>query len=263
MPSLAELQQDMRRALLEGEAGALEALVLPDGLSAGERLAVYRNNIVASLTGVLEDVFPAVRRLVDERFFAYAAHAVLTRQPPARACLTEYGEGFAPFLAAFPPARALVYLADVARLEWLMHRAATAAAASPLSLQALQPLAPEETPRLLLHLDASLGLIASPWPIDRIWRANRPGAESGETIDLDAGGVALEVRRKGSDVVMRALAPPEHAFRQALHGGATLAQAAEAALAEKSGFDLAAALAALFRDEAVVALALAPEESAA
>lgn len=263
MPSLAELQGEMRRALLEGEEAALAALVLPDGLTAAERVAVYRNNIVSSLTAVLEDTFPAVRRLVDEHFFAYAAHVFLTRHPPARARLAEYGEGFADFLAGFPPARELRYLADVARLEWLMHAAATAAAPAPLPPQALQGVEAEATPRLLLGLDPSLALIASPWPIDRIWRANRPGAESCEAIDLDAGGVLLEVRRKGGDVVMRVLPPSEFAFRRALHAGGTLAAATEAALAEDTGFDLAGALAALFRDNAVIALALAREEAPA
>ena len=263
MPRLAELQGAMRRALLEEDAATLETLVLADGVGAAERLAVYRNNIVASLSAVLEDTFPAVRRLVDERFFAYAAHAFLTRHPPAEACLSAYGADFPDFLAAFPPAQAFVYLADVARLEWLMHCAAVAPVEPPLAAEALQPFAPEESARLRLRLASSLALMASPWPIDRIWRANRPGAEGGEAVDLNTGGVALEVRRRGNDVVMRALPPPAFAFVRVLRDEGTLGEAADAAFAHDPGFDLAAVLAGLFREEAVVGLALAPEEGAA
>ena len=260
MPTLAELQRRMREALLEGEEAALAPHVRDDGLTLAERLAVYRNNVTLSLTAVLEQVFPAVRRLVDERFFAFAAHEFLTRQPPAHARLADYGEGFAEFLAAFPACRELVYLADVARLEWLMHAAAEAPDAAALPPQALERVRPEEAPRLLLSLHPSLGLIASSWPIDRIWRANRSGLESSEEIDLDAGGARLEVRRSGSDVVMRALTAAPFAFHSALKAGEALGPATERALAEDAAFDLAAALVELFREGAVTAVALAPEE---
>src|SRR5258708_7527421 len=116
MLALGEVQAAFRRALLDGDDGALAALVAADGIAAAKRLAVYRNNVQISLTDALRDTFPAVCRLVDERFFAYAAHAFLTGHPPQRACLAEYGAGFADFLAAFPPCRALVYLPDVPRL---------------------------------------------------------------------------------------------------------------------------------------------------
>jgi hypothetical protein len=258
MPTLAELQRDMRAALLGGEEAGLAALVRGDGLRAAERLAVYRNNVVASLTVVLAQVFPAVRRLVDERFFAYAAHEFLTRHPPREACLTAYGDGFAGFLASFPPCRELVYLADVGRLEWLMHAASHAPVAAALAPQALEDIAAEATQHLSFRLAPSLGLIASPWPIDRIWRANRPGAASEETIDLDAGAALLEVRRSGSDVVMRALPAPDFAFRSALAAGETLAAATGRALAHDPRFDLAAALAELFREGSIVALTAAP-----
>ena len=248
MSTLAELQRDMRAALLGGEEAGVAALVLGDGLSAAERLAIHRNNVVASLTAVLAQVFPAVRRLVDERFFAYAAHEFLTRHPPREACLAAYGEGFPAFLASFPPCRELVYLADVARLEWLMHAASQAPAAPALGAQALENVAADATQHLCFSLAPSLGLIASPWPIDRIWRANRPGAESAETIGLDRGSTLLEVRRRADDVVMRALPAPEFAFRSALAAGEALGAATERALASDPRFDLAAALAELFRE---------------
>jgi hypothetical protein len=261
MPMLAlrEMQAAFRRALLEGDDGALAALIAADGVAASERLAVYRNNVQISLTDVLRDTFPVVCRLVDERFFAYAAHAFLSRHPPPRACLAEYGAGFADFLAAFPPCRELVYLPDVARLEWLMNRAAHSADAEPLAPASLASVAADDAPRLVFHLDPSLGFLASPWPVDRIWRLNRPGARDDETIDLASGGAQLEVGRRGPDVVLRALDAATFAFRQAIAGGATLDAATAAAFAAHAQFDLGAAVADLFRDGVVVAFTLAPE----
>jgi hypothetical protein len=266
MPALRDLQRAFRAALLGGQEGALAEHILEDGLSADERFAVYRNNVVSSLTAVLRDTFPVVCRLVDERFFGYAAHAFLCAHPPVRACLHEYGALFPDFLAGFPPCQHLVYLRDVARLEWLMHEAGTAPAATPLSPQALTDIRPDDTPRLILSLHPSIGHVASPWPIDRIWHANRArgvaDAAHDEPIDLDTGSVAIEVYRNGQDVMMRAHPLAVFAFRSALREGKTLGAAAEAALMVEASFDLKGALAELFRDDTVVALALAPKQTA-
>jgi hypothetical protein len=258
MQTLRDLQRGFRRALLERDEAALDQLILEDGLPTAERLAVYRNNVVSSLTTALKDVFPAVCRLVDERFFDYAAHAFLTARPPERPCLAEYGAGFADFLAGFPPCRELVYLPDVARLEWLIHAAAHAADAVPATPTALHGFAPGDTPRLTFRFQPSLALIASPWPIDRIWGANKPDGVAEEAIDIDAGGATLEVRRRDSEIAVRALPAANFAFRRVLHGGGQLEAAAEAAFAEDGDFDLARALVELFSDGLVLGVVLAP-----
>jgi hypothetical protein len=259
MPALREVQMAFRRALLDDDGGALAALVADDGVAPADRLAVHRNNLRISLTDALRDTFPVVCRLVDERFFAYAAHAFLTAHPPARACLAEYGAGFADFLADFPPCRELLYLPDVARLEWLMHAAAHAAAGEPLAPSSLAEVAAADAPRLLFRLDPSLGFLASPWPVDRIWHANRPDLQSEEVVDLTGGGVYLEISRRGPDVVSRTTDAATFAFRQAIAGGAALEVATVAAFAADALFDLGAAVAELFRHGSVVAFTLAPE----
>ena len=99
MLSLRELQTEFRRAILgQGETSvALRNAVAHDPF-AEERLAIYRNNVLASLTAVLRDTFPVVCRLVDERFFAYAAHEFVCWRPPSRPALSEYGAAFPLFL---------------------------------------------------------------------------------------------------------------------------------------------------------------------
>ncbi len=255
MPSLRELQAAFRRALLQDEAREIATLIEQDGLAAEERIAIHRNNLFASLAAVLRDTFPAVCRLVDERFFAYAAHQFIARNPPARAVLAEYGGDFPAFLADLPPCRSFPFVADVARLEWLMARAARAAEAEPLSAAALAAIAPEDAPRLSLWLHPALGFLASPFPVDRLWRANRPEGDAA-AVDIDAGGVRLEIGRSGGDVVMRPLDAGSFAFRAALAGGAALEAAAVEALAAAPGFDLARALGDLFGDGAVIAVEL-------
>jgi len=251
---LPETQATIARSLLWGDDAAILDLIEENGLPPAVRLDVHRNTVLVSLAETLADTFPVVCRLVDERFFRYAALAFIRAHPPARPCLSTYGEEFSGFLAAFPPCRDLAYLPDVARLEWLMHRAAFAADTESLSPAVLSGIA--EPQQLLLKLDPSLGLVSSPWPIDQIWRANRPGADGTRLIDLSSGGAHLEVRRVSDQVVLRSLDAGTCAFRAALRRRSTLARAAETALEADPGFDLVAAFANLFADGAVVAIAL-------
>jgi hypothetical protein len=258
--TLRELQADLRAALLGGPNGPAAAAVLEEGVTADARLGIYRHHVFATLTNVLKTTYPVVCRLVDERFFAYAADEYIRRQPPGGPCLFEYGATFADFLTTFPPCRHLAYLPDVARLEWAMNVSEHADDVVALDVRALQILDIEDSPRLRFTFEPSLTLLESPWPIDRIWRANQPGAADA-TVDLAAGRARLEVRRAGDDVVFRRLGAAPWVFRSALTAGGTLETAATAALAFDAGFDLAGALNSLLADGVLTAFVLSPKES--
>jgi len=262
MLTLRELQAEFRRALLEGvdgePAGALGAAILADGLSAAARLGIYRHHVLTTLTATLAGTYAVVIRLVGDGFFAYAADAFVRRHPPDGPCLFEYGAGFAEFLASFPPCHDLVYLPDVARLEWAMHAALHAEDAHAIDLVRLGETSAEAIATVTLRLDPSLTLLCSPWPVDRIWRANQPDAEAEATVDLRAGSVCLEVRRLGDEVIWRTLPPAEHAFRAALAAADTLERAAHLALAVDPGFDLVGAIHAVFAEGLVTGFEAAP-----
>lgn len=259
MPALRELQAGMRDALLGGGDAAVTAAVLDDGLDASARVAIYRHHVFATLTGVLEATYPVVCRLVDERFFGWVSDRFIREHPPAGPCLFEYGGAFADFLASFPPCRDLVYLPDVARLEWALSRAESAPDAVALDARELAAVDPADTPHLRFTLDPTLTLLESPWPVDRIWRANQPGADQSgadATVDLSSGGARLQVRRAGGEAVFRALDPAAFAFRRALASGATLGEAAEAALRVEADLDLGLALRSLLEDGALISFTL-------
>src|SRR5919108_3746086 len=62
------------------------------------RFAVYRNNVVASLTSALAERFPVVQRLVGEEFFRAMARAYVTQEPPRSPVLLHYGATFPAFV---------------------------------------------------------------------------------------------------------------------------------------------------------------------
>ena len=229
MPSLPELQRDIRAALLGDDARA-EQQVEADGLAPGARLAIYRHHVLTSLTGVLEATFPVVVRLVDPRFFRFACDRFIRAAPPAGPCLFEYGAAFPDFLAGFEPCRHLAWLPDVGRLEWAMNAALHAPDAEPLTADALRARPPSTLESAELALHPSVTLLESPWPVDAVWRANQAGGDG--VADLAAGAVRLCVWRLGDEVVFRALSPAAFAFRRALAAGGSLAEAAAALDAE-------------------------------
>jgi len=252
LPSLRELQGDLRRALLGDPVEDLVRLIATDGIAVEARLDIYRHHVFTSLTAALAATYPVVRRLVDPRFFAYAADAFIRRHPPKGPCLFEYGAELAEFLADFPACRHLAYLPDVARLEWAMNVAAHADDVVPLDPSALGAIDPADAGEVVFVFDPSMSVLRSAWPIDRIWRANQTEVGSEPTVDLTAGAVCLEVLRRDDVVAFGPLTETAHAFRRSLLAGEKLAAAVEAALALDPTADLAALLAALAEDRVIV-----------
>ena len=198
MLALHELQHLFGQAVLtddEAALGALELEVAHGALSPRERLAVYRNNVLASLTDVLRETFPVVCRLVGEPFFAFAAREFIAAHPPLRPSLSQYGDAFPAFLGTFPPCADLPYLADTAQLEWLLNVSRYAADVAPVSASCLSGTAADDASRLVFQFHPACAYLASAWPVDRIWRANQPKSQD-QSVDLGSGGVRLEVSRQ-------------------------------------------------------------------
>lgn len=243
---LHELQQAFRRGLLEGDDGDLVRLIGRNPDEIARRMGVYRNNVHGSLTGVLGTAFPVVERLVGRRFFAAAAVAYVRRHPPAAPQLSVYGAGFPDFLAEFPPARTLGYLPDVARLEWARieaYFAGDAACLDPATLIAADE-GMSEALRFKLH--PAVRLVASPYPIQRIWEANQPCHTTVAKVDLRAGGERVLVFRPAMKVMAETLPAGDFTLLSHLAAGEPLGTACNAAMGAEPQFDLQQALAGHF-----------------
>jgi hypothetical protein len=274
MSSLLELQSAFRTALLGEDDAQAAAAIVNDDIGAAARLSIYRHHVFTTLTAALEATCPVVCRLVDRRFFGWLAERHIREHPPSGPCLVEYGADFADFIATFPACAHLPYLPDVARLEWALNVALHAPEAESVALETLRGIDDAALGRLRLRLHPSVLMLASPWPIAAIWRAN--GADWGTgvtsetgredaaerdavqaepaTVSLDAGDVRLEVRRVADDVVVRVLSAATFAFRSALATHDPLETAVDQALGVDAAFDVAGELHTLFVEGLVVAV---------
>jgi hypothetical protein len=230
MSTLRSLQAQFRAASHRGASPALAAVVIGAGLAPARRLRIHHNHLRATLTDALAATFPTVDKLVGRDFFVALARDFIAVEPPRAPCLFEYGADFPAFVGAHRACRALPYLADVARFDWLVNVAYHAPDRPALGPERLAAIAPDACGAVVLAPHPATGLLVSPYPLLDIWRVARAGDDAPE-VDLDAGGVRLLVYRTGLDVAWRALSAAEHAFLATLIAGHPLGAAWNAALA--------------------------------
>ena len=208
------------------------------------RLAVYRGNAVAASAKALAGAYPIVAKIVGEEFFEALAREYSRRHPSLSGDLNEFGDSLAEFLEEFPHTRDLPYLPDVARMEWLVHRAHYAADAAPLDPAGLAATGEENWERLRFVLAPACSVMASRWPLGRIWEVHQDDYEGEVRVDLDAGPGRILVYRPRYRVLVGSLSGGSFRFLASAANGASLAAALDSALGEESTFDLGAALAA-------------------
>lgn len=228
---LHDLQHRFAAAVIRGDAAGIESAVVADAPGAAARVGIYVNHFRITLIEALAANFPVVKQLVGDGFFSTAARRYVCSDPPIDPRLFAYGDGFPSFLESLPEARPVPYLADVARLEWAINQAWYAADPGP-----------DATP---LSLHPSCRLVASPFPVDRIWLAHQGCTTGIEPIDLNAGGVRLLVSRQDGEVGWIHLTPAAFDFLDSLMAPAAGQDALAAARALDPSFDPVPLLAAL------------------
>lgn len=211
----------------------------PNGKAAVRRYNVYRNNVTVSLIDALAAVYPAVRRITGEDFFRAMARFHVRETPPRSKLLFDYGRDFPAFIARYPYAEAMPWLADTARIERAYLDAYHAADAEPLAPAALGRVAPDELAGLVLTSHPAATIVRSPYAAVTIFAANRSPEPVG-LIDAGTPEDAL-ITRPGLEVVVRRLPPGAAVFLQSLVAGRPLGEAAAAAASSPS-FDLGGAI---------------------
>lgn len=200
----------------------------PPGLRGDQdarRFEVYRVSHEANLAGALRDTYPIINRLVGEDFFKQAARAYLHAHPSRNADIHAFGMMFPAYLSGLETVKHLVYLADVARLEWLAHEAFHAAHAEAIDMARLADLPPESWTGL--DLLPSVRMMHSEYPVHRIWQVNQENWAGDASVNLDEGGVHLSVFRDGLEIALLPLEAGAYALANAMHESGNLGDAIE------------------------------------
>jgi hypothetical protein len=230
---LDRFQHAFAAALLDPEARdpAIADLVEQPGF------AIYRNTVIKGCIDALQANFPAVVRLVGDEWFRAAAAIHVRAEPPRGPVMLDYGTGFARFLETFEPAAELPYLPNVARLDRFWTEAHVAADSEVLAPAAVATLAPDQLQRASLQLHpAARWQTFDDQPIFTLWQRNRECTT--DDAEIEWRGEAALITRPDGAVEARCIDAGACAFLDACASGATLADAALAALAADDSIDL-------------------------
>jgi hypothetical protein len=230
---LQTFQREFAAALAgdDGDAQALPPFARQPGF------AVYRNTVQLACIDALQANYPTVARLVGDAWFREAAAHFVPTHRPREPVLARYGEGFAAFLAAFEPARALAYLPGVAELDRCWTEAHLAADAPVLTAQALAAASPRALAdmRLVPHPAARWRHFAG-MPVCTIWRRHREALALDD--ELPWRGERILLARPGDAVAWHEIGAAAFAFLSASARGDSVSAALDAAVAADADADV-------------------------
>lgn len=232
-PNLQQLQQDFAAAL-QYQPSPVTAQVDPGTFSTEQLLQIYRNNFIISLSEVLEAVYPAVKAVVGDTCFAQLARQHILSHPLQHGDVSHYGAGLADTIAGYPElTEAVPYLADLARLEWLVDRAGHAPASRhAFPFAKLQPLATGDTEafaRLQLTVPESTFCLDADSPIATLWQMIT--RDQIEAIDLSQAESAV-IQHHPDQVAVIRTTPAGTELVRLSQRGESLGQASEDMLTE-------------------------------
>jgi len=258
MPSLADLQERFAHYLASGRTAPLARTIPPECL---DRLTIHRNNSLHAGEAALRAQYPVIARLVGDTFLAAMARRYVAELPPGSPVLATFGVHFPAWLPRQPEVRNMPWLEDIARLEWALQEAYHAADAATLDPGALGDGGVTRLAESAVPLHPSVRLLASSWPVGRIWTVNQAGWTGDVTVSLDEGGDRLVVHRT-PDLHTRwqRLGAGRWTLLRTLAEGEPLGAACEAALAAETDLALGPVLTDLIRSGVLCAPATSTTE---
>ncbi|WP_413113040.1 DNA-binding domain-containing protein [Thaumasiovibrio sp. DFM-14] len=229
--SLRQLQQSFALAQ-HYQDHQLDEDIQAGTFSVEQRLQVYRNNFIISLTEVMSATYPVCDAVVGTECFQPLARQHVLTHPLCCGDVSDYGAGFADTLKQYPSIIDTVpYLPDLAALEWHVDRVSAAGATqAPFPIEALSQWVES-------HQEAGLAriiliphgqLFTSSYAVGTLWQMAKQDAV--EPFELAQDEVCwVQSRQQGIEVLT--LDEPSHGLIMLALARKPLAQASDAMLA--------------------------------
>ena len=217
--SLVELQASMVAATtcsadvdprLLGEIGTSHDIPAP------ERLAAYRANIRGAHLQALDRAYPVTREVLGPRYWQQLLEHAVPRFGSSSPDLNAYGDFLPAILGEArkqrPELAPLPYLADLAGLEWAVHRARFMKDDRGFDWEGFEALTTVGGASIWLVLSSALAIMPLGYPVDDIWRAHTCADEAGNR----STGTCCVHRSGRFGVTVSPLEPDDHALIEAL-----------------------------------------------
>lgn len=237
-----QILNDFAHAIILGHEMPLGAQAIYPNYPLATAVDIYRNNYHGNLYDALAGAYPVIEQLVGKDFFRMMTRQFIAQYPSRSGNLHHYGLEMAVFITGFPPAQGLLYLPDVAALEWACHCAYFASDAATLDINRLSQIPPDCYADLTLITHPAYHVVRSRYPVAAIWNAHQPDAPVDFRIDLDSGPCVALVSRIDDVIHVSELTEADFAWLLSIQAGTPLGMATGAILKQYPYFDLQAAL---------------------
>lgn len=207
--TLADLQQQLMTCFHSSQLESCEPLLIGN-YDKQARLSVYSKNISGGRIKALTGAFPVCYQILGEECFNAIAAEYVNENPSKARDLNVYGESFPLTLerviSQYKEFTELPYLAELARLEWAYHRAYYTDGHWPIMRDGDSL---NEQPKI--HINQSLTLITSSFPLDKIWQNNRE-EQGAQIIESDKEHYCFLIYRKRFWPEVHEISSDEYAF---------------------------------------------------
>lgn len=179
---------------------------------AQNRIKLYQNSILNNIKKGLKAIFPVCIKVVGDDFFSAMAEVYINQHPPRLPDLNAYGNNFPDFIAQFPPAQSLPYLADVARLDFTWHQVFYGPDNARVDLNKLFQTIATKGEAIIFALPEGAKLIDSLYPIADIWEICQPEYTGSIEINFNDNANHLLIWQVQQTICIEKLTQDEFAF---------------------------------------------------
>ncbi|WKY58045.1 DNA-binding domain-containing protein [Vibrio sp. SNU_ST1] len=223
--SLADVQSEFANALRYQNNGE-HCDIVSDHFTDEQRIQIYRDNFVISLSEVLAATYPLTEMLVGEECFQQMARQHVLSYPSTSGDVSGYGEHFEQTIQAFPAViEAAPYLAEVALYEWQKDSLVRCVSESHVDQRPLSCLADvpqEKQGALVFHLKGSITLVNSSYTMIALEQAIYQQQLDG--LDINQPEFGVLIRAENSRVESHCLTEECHQLLTELQSGQALAE---------------------------------------
>ncbi len=153
-------------------------------------LNAYQDHVAMLAPRVLQAAYPVSAQYIGSAGFTAMARAFWRAHPPQQGDLAQWGGELHDFMARSEALTAMPWIADMARVEWALHCAATAADAEP-DRASLGLLVSHEPEHLGVQLAPGTQVLHCAWPVAEPIMAQRASGNAG------AGNIESDSKRNG------------------------------------------------------------------